>query len=151
MARRPDAGPLRLLAQELDDLPVISAALQDAVCKVGDIQYEHAFRRLTLSANRFRWERGERTRERVRCALQFGCVLEVKARRLRRDAKDAVLSLLAVEFEPRGGEDPGGAVTLRFSGDGDLRLTVEALDGVLADVSGPWPAASTPRHDLDLR
>jgi hypothetical protein len=46
----------------------------------------------------------------VRSALQFGDVLEVKARRIRRDAKDAVLELLAVTFEPAGGEDPGGWV-----------------------------------------
>ncbi|MDP8916998.1 MAG: DUF2948 family protein, partial [Pseudomonadota bacterium] len=99
-----------------------------------------------------RWERGARTRERVRSALQFGGVLEVKARRLRREAKDAVLSLLALEFEPSGGvEDPGGTVHLRFSGHGDLRLRVEAIDLVLADVSGPWPAVDQPRHDLDAR
>jgi len=147
MARRPsDPGPLRLLAQEADDLVVLSAALQDAVCKVGDIRYEAAARRLTLALNRFRWERGARTRERVRTALQFGGVLEVKARRLRRDAPDGVLSLLAVEFEPAGDGDPGGTVSLRFSGDGDLRLRVEALDVVLADVSGPWPATGVPRH-----
>lgn len=150
MAPRRDAGPLRLLAQEPDDLPVLSAALQDAVCKIGDIHYEHGFRRLTLAVNRFRWERGARTRERVRSALQFGGVLDVKARRLRREAKDAVLSLLAVRFDPGGtAEDPGGIVTLSFSGGGDLRLTVEALDVILADVSEPWPARGEPRHDLD--
>lgn len=149
---RPQAGPLKLLAQEPDDLPVLSAALQDAVCKVGDIRYEQAAQRLTLEVNRFRWEAGRRTRERVRSALQFGSVLEVKARRLRRDAKDAVLSLLAVGFEPStAAEDPGGVVTLSFSGDGDLRLTVEAIDAILADVSAPWPARAAPRHDLDAR
>lgn len=146
MARRPDPAPLKLLALEPDDLPVISAALQDAVCKVGDIRYEPAARRLTLAVNRYRWERGERSRERVRSALQFGSVLEVKARRLRREAKEAVLALLAVEFEPAGNEDPGGTVLLRFAGDGDLRLSVEALDALLADVSDPWPAVDIPRH-----
>ena len=152
MARSPaGAAPLKLLAHDADDLRVISAALQDAVLKVGDIRYEPAGRRLTLAVNRFRWERGERARERVRSALQFGGVMDVKARRLRRDAKDAVLSLLAVEFEPNGGEDPGGTVLLRFSGDGDLRLTVEAVDAALADVSAPWPTPRTPRHDMDAR
>ena len=48
--------PLRLLAQDVEDLAVISAALQDAVTRIGDIQWESAARCLTLSFNRFRWE-----------------------------------------------------------------------------------------------
>ena len=143
------AAPLKLLAQDGEDLKVISAALQDAVLKVGDIRYEAAGRRLTLALNRYRWEGGERSRERVRSALQFGDVLEVKARRIRREAPDAVLELLAVTFEPAGAEDPGGTVTLAFAGDGDLRLRVEAVEAALADVSGPWPARGTPAHELE--
>ena len=46
--------PLRLLAQDADDLAVISAALQDAVTRIGDIQWEAAAGRLTLAFNRFR-------------------------------------------------------------------------------------------------
>jgi len=138
--------PLRLRAEDADDLRVISAALQDAVLKVGEIRWEPAARSLTLQLNRFRWEMSDR--KRVRAALQFGHVLDVKARRVRRDAPDAVLSLLAVTFESGDDpEDPSGVVTLAFSGGADLRLRVEALDAVLADVSAPWPARGAPRHD----
>ena len=52
------ARPLQLLAQDEEDLGVLSAALQDAVAKIGDISYEAAARRLTLTFNRFRWEAG---------------------------------------------------------------------------------------------
>ncbi len=41
--------PLRLLAEDAEDLEVISAALQDAVAKVGDINFEPAARRLTIA------------------------------------------------------------------------------------------------------
>jgi hypothetical protein len=146
MARR-ERGPLRLLAQDADDLRVISAALQDAVLKVGDLSFEPRARRFTVALNRFQWEMSDRRR--IRAALQFGGVLEAKSRRVRRDASDAVLSLLAVTFEGSGeAEDPSGVVTLAFSGDADVRLRVEALDAVLADVSAPWPARGAPRHDL---
>jgi hypothetical protein len=91
------AAPLRLLAQDADDLAVMSAALQDAVAKVGDIAFEAKSRRLTIAFNRFCWEAGER--QRVRSALQVGGVLGVKARRIRRDRKDAVIELLAISFE----------------------------------------------------
>jgi len=141
-----EPGPLKLLAQDADDLKVISAAVQDAICKIGDIRYEPGPRRLTLALNRYRWE-GAVRRERVRAALQFGDVLEVKARGIRREASEAVLALLAVTFEATGGEDPGGVVALTFADGGDLRLRVEAVEAALADVSGPWPARSAPRHD----
>jgi hypothetical protein len=145
-----EASALRLLADDADDLAVISAALQDAVCTIGDIRFEKAPRRLTVTLNRFRWETAERKGgQRVRSALQLGGVLQVKARRLRRDAPGAVLSLLAVSFEP--GLAPGGAVRLAFAGGGELRADVECIDAVLADVSQPWPTRRKPAHDLPER
>ena len=141
------AQPLRLRAEDAADLQVISAALQDAVLKVGDLQWEPAARRFTVAVNRFRWEMSDRLR--VRAALQFGGVLEAKSRRVRRDAPDAVLELLAVTWEgSEVEEDPSGVVTLAFAGGADIQLRVEALDVVLADVSAPWPARTRPRHDL---
>jgi hypothetical protein len=137
-------SPLRLLAEDAQDLQVISAALQDAVVKVGDIHWEPAARRLTLELNRFRWEAQDRT-ERVRTGLQIGCVLAVKARRIRRGAKEAVLELLALRFEP--GEAPGGRVVFEFADGGDLSAEVECLEAVLADVSQAWPAKRAPSHD----
>jgi hypothetical protein len=139
-----DPAPLRLLAQDEQDLAVISAALQDAVGKIGDIQFEPKARRLTIALNRFRWEAGRG--ERVRSALQLGGVLKVETRKIRRDAPDAVIELLAVTFDP--GEAPGGVITLSCAGGGDLRATVECVEAVLADVSAPWPTPRTPKHEL---
>jgi hypothetical protein len=140
---------LRLLAEDAEDLQVISAALQDAVLTVGDIAYDPRARTLTVAANRYRWEQGRaraKAGERVRAALQFGGVLGVRSRNLRMGAKQAVLELLAVSFEPAA-EPPGGALVLTFAGDGELRADVEALDALLADVSEPWPARGRPSHD----
>lgn len=138
------SAPLRLLAQDAEDLAVISAALQDAVAKIGDIAFEPKARRLTVAFNRYRWERDERTHERVRTGLQLAGVLGVKSRKLRRDARGAVVELLAIGFEP--GEAPGGAVVFTFAGGGDLRVEVECIEVVLADVSTPWPTPRTPTH-----
>jgi hypothetical protein len=139
-----EPAPLKLLAQDAADLEVISAAMQDAVSKVGDITYEPKERRLTVAFNRYRWEAGGG--ERVRSALQLGCVLKLEARKIRRDAPEAVLEILALTFEP--GEAPGGVVTLSCAGGGDLRATVECVDAVLADVSQPWPTPRKPAHEL---
>lgn len=135
---------LRLLAQDPEDLDVISAAMQDAVMKVGDIIYEKAAKRLTIAFNRYRWEAGGG--ERVRSGLQFGGVLQLQARKIRRGAPEAVLELLAMTFTP--GEAPGGVVTLSFAGGGDLRATVECVEAVLADVSEPWPTRRKPAHEV---
>ena len=134
---------LQLLAEDAEDLAVLSAALQDAVARVGDIKVESRARRVTVSFNRYRWEKGGG--ERVRSALQVGSVLGVQARNLRRGARAAVIELLSLTFEP--GEAPGGSLTLRFAGDGDLRMEVECLDVVLADISEPWPTRSAPSHE----
>jgi hypothetical protein len=133
-----------LIAQDAEDLKTLSAALQDAVGKIGDIRYDPAGRTLTLALNRYRWEAGANRGERVRAALQLGGILSVKGRRLRQGAPDAVLSLLSVGFEP--GEPPGGIVAFVFAGGGDLRCDVECIDAALADVSSPWPARRTPEH-----
>jgi len=138
------ATALKLLAEDAEDLKVVAAALQDAVGKIGDISYEPAARRLTLALNRYRWE--AKGGERVRAALQVGSVLGVQARELRRNAKDAVVELLNVAFEP--GEAPGGSVIFTFAGGGDLRAQVECLDVILADVSAPWPTPRTPKHEV---
>jgi hypothetical protein len=137
--------PLRLIAESEDDLPVLSAALQDAAGQLGDFVYEPKARRFTIALNRFRWEAEKGRRgERVRAALQFASVLDASSQRLKQGAPDAVVSLLAMTFEP--GEAPGGVLLLTFAGGGALRLSVECIDVTLADISAPWAAARRPDH-----
>lgn len=135
---------LRLLAQDQEDLEIISAAMQDAVMKVGDIVYEPGVRRLTIAFNRYCWEAGGGAR--VRSGLQLGGVLNVQTRRIRRSPKDAVLELLAMTFKP--GDAPGGEVILSFAGGGDLRAVVECVEVVLADLSNPWSTPRKPAHGI---
>ena len=136
---------LRLLAEDASDLEVISAALQDAVARVGDIQWEAKARRLTIAVNRFRWELAEGSSERIRAAVQLGGVLNVRARNMRPEPRDAVVQLLAITFEP--GEVPGGVVTFAFADDADLAAEVECIDAAMADLSEPWIAAQAPEHE----
>lgn len=132
--------PLRLLAEDEDDLHIISAALQDAILRPVDIVWEPASRRVTLQLSRFCWECGG---TRVMAAMQFGDVIAVKSRRLPR-LPESALELLAMDFEP--GEAPGGRVILMFAGGGDLRIDVECLDAILTDLSERWPARVAPTH-----
>ena len=141
------ARPLRLLAEDAGDLAVISAAVQDAVAKVGDLSFEAAPRKFTMVLNRFRWEAGVRTPERVRTALQFAAVLGVKAKGVMMGDPEAVIAVLSVTFEGSGdAENPAGFVNMALAGGGDIRLEVECVDAMLADVSEPWAAMRAPRH-----
>ncbi|KAK0351338.1 hypothetical protein LTR94_025342, partial [Friedmanniomyces endolithicus] len=134
------AEPLRLLAEDVDDLQIISAALQDAILRPVDIVWEKQSRTVTIAFSRFCWECGG---TRVMSAMQFGDVLAVKSRRLSR-SPDASLELLALDFTPT--EAPGGRVILMFAGGGDLRIDVECLDAVVTDISERWPARIAPTH-----
>ena len=139
------SAPLKLLAQDAEDLQLLSAALQDGAVKLSDISYAPTARTLTFPVSRFRWE-GDAT-ERVHAAVQFGDVLGVQARGEVAGARDRTAALLAIDFAPADGpEDPGGVVYLRFAGGGDLKLTVECVDAALADLTEPWEAVAKPRH-----
>lgn len=135
---------LRVKAEDGDDLQVLSAAMQDAVFRVGDATYEPKARRFTIVANRFRWETGRN--ERIRAALSFEGVLGVKTHRFQAAAKEAVASVLTVRFTPAA-EPPAGAVEIALAGGGGIRLDVEALDALLADWGPPWPTPRRPDHE----
>ena len=136
---------LRLLAQDADDLEIISAALQDAVARIGDIRWEPRARRLTMALNRFCWEAATERPERVRAAVQFGGVMAVRSRNLRTDAPDGVVQLLALRFEPA--EPPGGVVVFAFADGADLAAEVECIDAAMADLSEAWAAPHVPEHE----
>ncbi|MGX1097218.1 DUF2948 family protein [Amorphus sp. MBR-141] len=141
---------LKLAALDTDDLEVLSAHVQDAVLNVGALRWRAADQRFVVVLNRFVWEitrSGRHKRdERRRTALDFLHVTGARATRLRRDAPEAILSLLAITFEP--GELPAGVVTLHFSGGGAMQLDVECIEATLTDLGPAWAARGRPEHDL---
>ncbi|MHA6288217.1 DUF2948 family protein [Maricaulis sp. CAU 1757] len=146
MSRQP--SPLRLVALDADDLPVISATLQDAVALLGDFEFSARRKQFTMAFNRYRWEAGKR-RERVRTGIQVGEVLAARSQNIRQGARDAVVSLLAIGFEPHEDAEqaPAGSLVFTFSGGGELRLDVACIDLVMADLTASWKAVRRPRHD----
>lgn len=154
-AKFEDGGeaPLRLVAQDAEDLKVIAALVQDAVLPMTELKYDARQRRFAALLNRFRWEdrveaeRVGRAYERVRSLLVVEDVRKVQSFGFDRAEKDLVLSLLSISFEP--GEDGTGRVTLTLAGDGAVALDVEALEVRLDDVTRPYraPSGKVPRHD----
>ena len=142
------APPLRVRADDKEDLAVIAAAIQDAAFLMGDVVFDRKARRFAVAMNRFRWEAaGKRGPfERVRSAFAVEAVLGVKSRKVRLDARDAAGVLLDIAFEP-GAEAPGGAIVLRLGGGGDIRLDIECIDVTLTDFGAPWPTPRRPDHE----
>jgi hypothetical protein len=141
---------LKLVALDADDLQVISSCCQDAVLKVGDLDYLAADGRFVLVMNRFAWETRNDAgtqNERRRSVLHFDRVSGVKVSGINRAAKDTVLSLLAILFEV--GDEPAGTVELVFAGDGGIRLQVECIEAQMSDLPGRWEAKSVPSHEQE--
>lgn len=138
---------LKLIALDREDLEVVSAHLQDAVVKVGEVIWRPAENRVVIALNRFDWEAavGETPAwRRRRAALRFDRVQSCKCRMLNCAAKEQILNLLAIEFAETNA--PGGVITLSFSGGGVLRLDVECLEAEVVDLGPVWQAAACPHH-----
>ncbi|WP_299355305.1 DUF2948 family protein [uncultured Shimia sp.] len=153
-ARFEDGGdkPLNLGALDAEDLQIVSSLAQDAIFPASEMQWRASERRFALLLNRFRWEdalaaeRRGRAAERVQSLLVVDQVLSVASQGVERGDADTILSLLSVSFEP--GEDGAGQVILTLAGDGAIRLSVEALEVTLKDVTRPYlaPSGQVPQH-----
>jgi hypothetical protein len=147
-----EEAPLRLIAQDAEDLKIVSALLQDAVFPITEMRWQAKQRRFAVLLNRFRWEdraaaeAANRPYERVRSFFVVEDVRAVRTSGIDRADRDLVLSVLSVEFAP--GEDGTGILTLILAGDGAIALDVEALEARLEDVTRPHaaPSRKAPEH-----
>jgi hypothetical protein len=139
--------PLKLRAEDEEDLAVVSTILQDALVPVGEMAYLPDEKRFVLVANRFKWEApplsGGKLYERSHIGIAFDDVEGVKIRGFDRGDQDRILHVLAVRAVP-------GAVVFDFSGNGSMRLEVGRILCHLEDIGEPWPTRWRPRHPLDV-
>ncbi len=139
---------LKLAALDEEDLKIVSAHVQDAVMKVGDILFTPSAGRLLLPVNRFAWEVKQRffrqNNERRQSVLQFDRVTGLKSSGINRSDKDAVLSMLTIRFQEA--EAPSGAIEIVFSGNAAIMLDVECIEVRLTDLGAAWQASSRPFH-----
>jgi hypothetical protein len=140
---------LRLVALDGEDLAVLSANLQDALVKIGDMAYFPATKRFVIVAARFDWLRAasQGAMERCRAGLHFERVLKVARMGFDQHNADLILNLLSVTFNEA--DSPAGEVTLTFSGGAAIRLDVECLEAQMRDIGPRWKAKGQPGHQLD--
>lgn len=133
---------LRLKAETKTDLDIIAAAVQDAILRVGEINYDLRGRSLTLRMTRFQHESDKAAR--AQSGLRFDSVLGVRTRGIDRSDPEAMAVLLNVVFEQT--DKPAGVLTLIFAGGGELQADVECLDVILADVTDAVETGKLPLH-----
>jgi Protein of unknown function (DUF2948) len=140
---------LKLAALDDDDLKVISACVQDAVLKIGEISFKPRDKRLVLPVNRFAWEKdGKRLEvpERRRSVLHFDRVMQVKSTGIDRKDSSGVLSILALQFTLD--QAPAGSLEIIFAGGASLRIDLECIETQLADLGPTWAAKAKPKHGV---
>jgi Protein of unknown function (DUF2948) len=142
--------PLKLVALDEQDLGIISAHVQDAVMKVGDLKFVPHTKQFVAAMNRFAWESStgffKLRHQRRQSVLHFDRVLSVKTTGVDLKKPEEVLSLLAVRFA--ASEAPAGTVEFDFSGGATIRLGVECIEARLADLGSAWETASRPIHKI---
>lgn len=149
---------LTLIARDGEDLQMLSACLQDALVRTGDMKFFAGQNRFGLLANRFRWEvesdvpvaelgtagRDQRFEtaighERVHCGVAFDNVRGIKARGIEREERSRLLNLLAVQATDAG-------ILLVFSGGATILLDCNEIACQLRDLDEPWPTPWRPDH-----
>ena len=148
MSKKTDFN-LKLLALNDDDLKVLSAHLQDSIVLVKDIIFLKKSRTFLMMVNRFMWEDIElgifRENKRIRCAVKFENVLEVKSRNISQKKKDKILELLSIDSEVKNNKKE---LLITFAGNNEIILIVEEINILLDDVGLPWKVKHVPKHEL---
>ena len=141
---------LKLAALDEEDLAIISAHIQDAVTKTGELAFRKREKRFAMMLRRFAWEKPKQglfrrgSNERRLAALNFDRVLAVRSTGIDMAKPDEVLALLAVRFV--AGDAPSGVIELDFSGGATLKLDVECIEVRLSDLGAAWDTPVRPRH-----
>ncbi len=136
-------GELKLKAFDEDDLIIISSLCQDSIIKEHEYGYDEKSKRFAILMNRFCHESNDQ--QRIRTAIHFDYVKNLKTRNINKDDKDETLVLLAIKFDET--KKPSGSITLEFSGNKAINLLVENIEVFLTDIGDPWVTNKKPDHN----
>ena len=129
------AKALKLRADDDEDLAIIAACLHGAICCLGEMAYDREARRFAAILVRPLWELSPKSEApglaRMRAGLHFNHVAKVRYRRLDRQNRNTLLSLVSIVSAPI---PERFAILLSFQGGGEVFLEVDRLSGHLQDL-----------------
>ena len=144
---------LNIGAFDKRDLEVLSSLVQDSILPTSEIKWLSNSDKLAILINRFRWEDTKLSQgknlERVRSLLMINHVKNISSSGFSPKQKDRILSILSISFD--GVEGGSGSVLIVVSGNGGIRVDVDALEINLRDVTMPYiaPSGLVPEHKND--
>ena len=141
---------LKLIGKNYEDLKVISAHLQDSIVVVGDMVFLKENKTFIMIVNRFMWEDIEkgifRQGKRIRCAVKFEEVLEVKSQNINQNNKKKSLEYLAIKCSLN--DDETYNIKIFFAGNSIITIMSEAIEVFMHDLGKPWQAKHVPLHKI---
>jgi len=146
----PEKNNLKLIGKNQEDLKVVSAYLQDSIVTVQDIVFLKKNRTFIMLVNRFMWEDVEkgvfRKNKRIRCAVKFENVLNVKSKNINQKNKNKFLECLAIKsiFD----SDDIYKIKFFFAGNGAITINAETIELVMNDLGRPWDVKHFPKHKI---
>ena len=142
---------LNLIGKNEDDLKVISAYLQDSIVKTKNIVFLEKNRTFIMILNRFMWEDAEkgvfRKNKRIRCAVKFEEIFEVKSKNINQKKTEKPLEFLAIKTSMTN-EDFFN-IKIFFSGGGIITLTSEIIEVLMNDLGRSWNVKYFPSHKFE--
>ena len=141
---------LKLIGKNQEDLKVISAYSQDSIVTVRDIVFLKKNKTFVMMINRFMWEDAEkgafRKNKRIRCALKFDEVLNVKSKKINQKIKDRGLEFLAIKCSETRSENY--EIRIFFAGGSIITLIVESIEVIMQDLGNSWNVKHFPKHKI---
>ena len=141
---------LKLIGKNIEDLQVISAYCQDSVVKLKDIVFLKKNRTFVMMLNRFMWEDAEkgafRQNKRIRCALKFDEVLEVKSKKINQKNKNRLLECLAIKCNETVNNNY--EIIFFFAGGSIITLISEFIEVVMHDLGAFCNVKHIPKHKI---
>ena len=137
---------LKLIAQDEEQLTIISSLTQDSIIKTNEMGYDNKTKRFALLMNRYRHE--EEDPSRIRCAIHFDYADSLKSIGIEKQSNDDILVLLAIRFESK--VKPSGSIFLEFSNNKSITIDVESIEAFLTDMGDSWKIPNKPVHEEDL-
>jgi len=141
---------LRLMGKTKDDIPVISAHLQDSIVSVKNISFLKNNRNFIMLVKRFMWEDIEkgvfRESKRIRSLVKFEEIISVKSKNINQKNMKKKLECLMIKCSQN--EDKSYKIDIFFSGDSIITLISEAIEVIMEDLGKPWDVKHVPFHKI---
>lgn len=143
--------PLKLFAQDAEDIQVVAAVLQDAIAPTCDMVYRAGEKSFVMVVQRFKWDclqvreipandtEKPCAYERINSALDIEGVEAVQFMGINPNDPAAMLDLLTISYE-------APYLHFIFAGEGRLRLKLGAWRLKLHDFGESWPTTHCPCH-----